>query len=231
MSLALDCFLLARISPLRIAAMGRRGKRSAYFVFSEIERKRTKEDLIAGGAEKVSVADVAKALGEKWRNKSDEEKRKYAEMAEKEAAEAAEKMDVDGEEDGNNDGEKEKGALTIPLSMVRKIILLDEDVKKVSKEAVENVAVATEAFLEFLALESGKVAASLNRKAIRFEDVHAAARKFPPLEFVDEHLALVDGEAKKLHKREKEDAKEKPSTKPVTPDKPSTKRITDFFNF
>ena len=224
--------VLAGTRPLEGAAMGKRGKRSAYFVFSEIERKRTKDELVAGGAEKVSVADVAKALGEKWRNKSDEEKRKYAEMAEKEAAEAAEKMDVDGEEDeGNNQEEKEKSALTIPLSMVRKIILLDRDVKKVSKEAVETIAISTEAFLEFLALESGKIAASLSRKAIRFEDVHAAARKFPPLEFVDEHLSLVDGEAKKLHKREKETPHENPPSKSVVSETPSTRRITDFFNF
>ncbi|KAK9820321.1 hypothetical protein WJX72_008959 [[Myrmecia] bisecta] len=50
---------------------------TAYFVFLEQNRESTRAEVVAAASgEKVSVAVVAKALGEKWRQLSEEEKAK-----------------------------------------------------------------------------------------------------------------------------------------------------------
>lgn len=55
---------------------------SAYFVFCDKHRAETRSAILANtGSEKISVAQVAKALGEKWRTLSDEDKKKYQELA------------------------------------------------------------------------------------------------------------------------------------------------------
>jgi hypothetical protein len=54
-----------------------------FFVFSEEQRESTRAECIANAdtGAKVSVATVAKAIGEKWRALSDEEKAGYKEKA------------------------------------------------------------------------------------------------------------------------------------------------------
>lgn len=62
------------------AGMGRTV--SAYFVFCDQHRAETKASLQADKCgEKVSVAQVAKALGGKWRQLPEEEKKQYQQQA------------------------------------------------------------------------------------------------------------------------------------------------------
>lgn len=72
---------------------------TAYFLFSEEHREAVHQELLqkqqeqqqgeGGGSSKLSVAVVAKALGEKWRALSDEDKARYKEAAQRRAAELA----------------------------------------------------------------------------------------------------------------------------------------------
>lgn len=57
--------------------------RTAFFLFSEEQREATRAECIekADAPTKVSVATVAKAIGEKWRALSEEEKAAYKERA------------------------------------------------------------------------------------------------------------------------------------------------------
>ncbi len=73
--------------PSKLVKKALRGP-TAYFVFTEQHRAEAKEELLrAGGRDaKVSVAQVAKALGDKWRGLSDEEKARYKELAAQRAA-------------------------------------------------------------------------------------------------------------------------------------------------
>jgi DNA-directed RNA polymerase I subunit RPA43 len=52
---------------------------TAYFIFSEEKRVEAREECLAeAGTDKISVAIVAKKIGEKWRALSDEEKARCA---------------------------------------------------------------------------------------------------------------------------------------------------------
>lgn len=49
-------------------------KLSAYMLYNNAHRESTKAELIAGGNEKPSIAEIAKAVSLKWNALSDEEK-------------------------------------------------------------------------------------------------------------------------------------------------------------
>jgi hypothetical protein len=65
---------------------------TAFFLFSEEQREQTRAECVAAAepGAKMSVAVVAKAIGEKWRALSDEEKAGYVQKAAQRAKEHAE---------------------------------------------------------------------------------------------------------------------------------------------
>lgn len=64
------------------------GRVSAYFVFTRQAREGVKARLLTEGS-KAAVTDVAKALGERWRSLSEEERAAYKRQAKEEADAAA----------------------------------------------------------------------------------------------------------------------------------------------
>lgn len=67
--------------------------KSAYFVFCHENRLAAKAECEAkSGGGKISVAVVAKHLGEKWQKLTDEQKSYYKKLAASEAAAAQEEM-------------------------------------------------------------------------------------------------------------------------------------------
>lgn len=61
---------------------------TAYFLFTAEVRADVHKELLATSSDgKVSVATVSKAIGEKWRHMSDEEKQRYKDLAAQKAAE------------------------------------------------------------------------------------------------------------------------------------------------
>ncbi len=69
--------------PISAGNMASKRPPTAFFIFSEEQRESTRAECIAqaeAGA-KISVAAVAKAIGEKWRAVTDDEKAAYKEKA------------------------------------------------------------------------------------------------------------------------------------------------------
>lgn len=63
---------------------------TAYFLFTAENRSAVQEELKSKATsenEKISVAAISKAIGEKWRSLSDEEKQRYKDLAAEKAAE------------------------------------------------------------------------------------------------------------------------------------------------
>lgn len=149
--------------------------KSAYFIFCDEHRDSAKAELSTQQT-KVAVSDVAKALGEKWKNLSEDEKQKYRDMAEalktSAVAPAAEGVPaVEG--DGNGHGSHAKTTPTptgLPLSNIKKIISLDPEVGRVSHEALVVISAATEAFLQQMAHKSMSAAQRSKRRTIKLDD-------------------------------------------------------------
>ena len=72
---------------------------TAFFLFSEEQREQTRAECIAAAepGTKISVATVAKAIGEKWRALSDAEKAAYQQKQVQRAAELAASAKADAE--------------------------------------------------------------------------------------------------------------------------------------
>ena len=66
---------------------------TAYFAFTECTRAAVQSELLKDQPEgsKVSVAVVAKALGERWKALAEEDKQKYKDIAAQKKAEAEER--------------------------------------------------------------------------------------------------------------------------------------------
>jgi hypothetical protein len=79
---------------------------TAFFIFSEEQREATRAECLAAAepGAKVSVATVAKAIGEKWRGLSDEDKAGYKEKAAQRAAESAAQAEAADADRGAADG-------------------------------------------------------------------------------------------------------------------------------
>lgn len=67
-----------------------------------------------------------------------------------------------------------------PTGRVKKIMRLDEEVKRVSAEAVFLVSRSTELFLQFLAEKSARVAIEKKRKTVNLEHVRIAVKRHQP---------------------------------------------------
>ena len=149
---------------------------SAYFVFAETARPAAAAELAAAAppGTKVGVAAVAKRVGELWKALTDAER---AEWKAKAVAKAAEKAEA---EDGGNAASAPAPPAAppaLPASVVRRIMLLDPDMGRVSAGAARAVTAATEAWLGGLAGHAVRVAAETRRRTVRGGDVVTAARR------------------------------------------------------
>ena len=154
---------------------------SAYFIFGGEQRHEIREALLAekrkelGDDAKVSVADVAKEIGRRWKELSEEERQRYKDVSAAKAKELAAAADcLDAVDEGV---EKQQGKAMLPLSMVKKLACRDEEVKRVSGDAVRMIAEATGMFLGVLASKSLSHAVSQKRKNFKFSDIEHVSRK------------------------------------------------------
>lgn len=148
------------------------GKRlTPYFIFSGEHRSRVKEKLLAErGGGKVSVGDVAKEIGFLWGQLTEEEKKKYKDAAVEMAA-----KNPPSPTEGDGVAKKELPAM-LPLSLVKKVVCRDEEVKRVSGDAVRVIAEATGMFIGLLASKSHEYAKGQKRKNFKFSDIESVAR-------------------------------------------------------
>ncbi|KAM3358580.1 chromatin accessibility complex protein 1 [Capsicum galapagoense] len=74
----------------------------------------------------------------------------------------------------------ESHQLQLPVSRLKKIMKLDQDIKKVNSEALHLIASSTELFLESLAEKSAQVALEKNRKTMKLEHLRVAVKRHQP---------------------------------------------------
>lgn len=92
-------------------------------------------------------------------------------------------FDTMAEEDteGNSTVAGEIQQLQIPVSRVKKIMKLDQDINKINSEALHLIASSTQLFLELLAEKSAQVALEKKRKTIKLEHLRVAVKRHQPV--------------------------------------------------
>ena len=192
---------------------------TAYFLFADSVRAEVRAELVAAAAAsaaaaaagadpastssssleppKISVAAVAKGVGERWKALTEAERESWKGKAAAEAAEAAaarEEAAGGGEAAAEEQGtttEAEAAAAAaaaaapsppppslFPLSVVRKLIMLDPEVGRVSADAARAISAAAAAFAaSTLAASAAAVAAGNRRRTLRASDVARAASR------------------------------------------------------
>ena len=160
--------------------MGAKRAPSAYFVFASEQRSVTKDELLAAATDgkTPSVADVAKSIGHKWRELGEAGQQQYKDKAAALAAEIAANR-AETEDDTGTQAEAEQSTDNaevpgLPLTSVKRIMCLDEEVARVSADAVKGMAKAAELFLELLATKAIAQAKHHKRSTIKFCDMQQA---------------------------------------------------------
>jgi len=172
-----------------MAAPGAKPRRgpTAYFVFADEQRGAAKAALVeaAGPGAKVSVAAVAKEIGERWRALGEEAKQRYKDAAAAAGAAAAEAAAAEAPAEGEageagEAGDAPRAAAAapagLPPSIVRRIMLLDPDVQRVAAPAAKAMALAAELFIGHLAERGASAARRAKRRTVKLEDLAAAAK-------------------------------------------------------
>lgn len=203
----------ASLSPHTMASTAKRAP-TAYLLFADSVRDAVKADLQAaanagvassGGpdlvsdpvpAKKVSVALVAKGIGERWGKLTDDEKAGFktqaiaraatlvaaaAAAAEAAGGEGAPPADASAAAGGGRGGEAGAApqplpGASLPLSVIRRMMLVDPEVKRVSAGAARAMAAAVEAAVAALAKSAGAVAVASKRRTLKPADVVGAVR-------------------------------------------------------
>ncbi|KAL3135648.1 hypothetical protein ABBQ38_006129 [Trebouxia sp. C0009 RCD-2024] len=218
--------------------MGAKRAPSAYFVFANEQRSVTKDELLAAATDgkASSVADVAKSIGHKWRELDTAGQQQYKDKAAALAAEIAANH-AEAEDDSGTQAEADQlhadnaEVPGLPLTSVKRIMCLDEDVARVSADAVKGMAKAAELFLEFLASKAVAQAKNHKRSTIKFCDMQQAIltdKRFNEMGL--KHMFLTDA----LFADARTDGKEnlaapRKACKVGADDTPGSRPITDFF--
>lgn len=74
----------------------------------------------------------------------------------------------------------ENGRPEFPIGRIKKIVKLDEDINKITSEAMFLVSCSTELFLQFLAEKSAEVAIEKKRKTIKLDHLRTAVKRHQP---------------------------------------------------
>jgi len=150
---------------------------TAYFMYADSVRAAVKAALVAGAdpdAPNPGVATVAKAIGVQWKALTDEGR---AEWKAKAAAAGAAADAARAAGGAPPTPPKPAAAPGLPLSVVRRLMMLDPDVGRVSSGAARAVVAAAEGFVALLAEAGAGVAAEERRRTVRGSDVLAASRR------------------------------------------------------
>lgn len=213
--------------------MGGKRATSAYFVFANEQRADTKDKLLAASTDgkAPSVAEVAKCIGQKWRELGETGQQQYKGKAAALTAEAAAEAghaEAGGDEADMPDPENAE-VPGLPLTSIKRIMCTDEDVARVSGDAVKGMAKAAELFLELLASKASAHAKQHKRLTIKFCDMQQAViadKRLTEMGLRDMFMtdalfadARTDGNA----------SAPKKACKVAVDDTPGSRPITNFF--
>ena len=201
---------------------------SAYMLFCHRYRAEEKARLEAETGAKVAVTAVAKALGQRWKGLSEEEKKQYKQssvepppaalqQAEGEAATEGDEPQAEGHEEEPGaaaaappqEGDKQPGSVQLPLAPVRKIMLCDPEVSRISKDAVMLAARAAEHFLGLVSSRAAGAAVKGKRRTIKLDDFEAVVKADRRLVVAGlRDVAACVARQQALHKEAAKEAKE-----------------------
>ncbi|OQR96748.1 hypothetical protein ACHHYP_13653 [Achlya hypogyna] len=143
---------------------------SAYFHFLAAKRGEVKADN-PGAA----IGAIQKILGTKWKELTSEEKEPYIQLAlddkERYAKEKAELLARGIDIEPEKTTVASEDVLSLPCARVKRIINADQDVSKVSKDALIAITKATELFIKYLAAKGYDSAMISKRKTIKDSDL------------------------------------------------------------
>eukprot|EP00892_Ulva_mutabilis_P004812 jgi/Ulvmu1/2702/UM014_0158.1 len=195
---------------------------TAFFLFSNVHRQRVKEALQSQlrDSEKLGIGPIGKKIGELWGQCSDETKKQYAERAKqnKENAKATAPGD-NPETDGQQTGPKE-APLKLPRSVVKRIVMLDEDQTRITGDALELLSTTAELFLETLAKKAHGEAIGAARSTIAFRDVDSVLRRLRPTAWASSPFLELEPDSKPDNQAPSKAMKDAAA---------KTKSITSFF--
>ncbi|PYH49621.1 histone-fold domain-containing protein [Aspergillus saccharolyticus JOP 1030-1] len=102
------------------------------------------------------------------------------------------------------------GQSALPISRIKKIIQLDEDIVQCSSNATFVIAMATEMFIQYLTEQGHNVVKSERkpRKTIQYKDLATAVSRIDNLEFLSDVIPKTTTYKQFKEKRAKEVAKE-----------------------
>ncbi|KAL1981118.1 hypothetical protein VTN96DRAFT_3052 [Rasamsonia emersonii] len=102
------------------------------------------------------------------------------------------------------------GQTALPLSRIKKIIQLDEDIAQCSHNATFVIAMATEMFIQYLAEQGYNVVKSERkpRKTIQYKDLATAVSRIDNLEFLSDVIPKTTTYRQFKEKRAREAAQE-----------------------
>ena len=212
--------------------------KSAYFIFADDQRVVTKSELQAAANDRkaVSVAEVAKSLGNKWRELGEAGQQAYKEKAASLAAEAAQDVEAAGDSQAERQAADEQAVDTndadapgLPLTAVKRIMCLDEDVTRVSGDSVKAVAKLTELFLELFAAKAFAKARQHKRATIKFCDTSQAVNSDRRLIEMGLKDMFAFDAAFEDARHDSKDVTAKTAKQAHVSDTPAARPITDFF--
>ncbi|KAE9607978.1 hypothetical protein Lal_00003420 [Lupinus albus] len=109
----------------------------------------------------------------------------------------------------------------LPTGRIKRIMRLDNEVNRVSGEALLLVTRSTELFLQFLADKSARVAIEKKRKIVKLEHLTIAVKRHQPTsDFLLDSLPRAEEKIVPPSNR---------TSKPDNPPPPSNRRIDQFF--
>nr|GLL46910.1 chromatin accessibility complex protein 1-like [Ipomoea trifida] len=113
--------------------------------------------------------------------------------------------------------------LQIPTGRVKKIMKIDDEVKKVNSEALFLISRSTELFLEFLAEKSAEVAVEKKRKTVKLEHLRLAVKRHRPTsDFLLDSLPMPSQPSHQPSKASRSRSDDKPAPR-------GTRKIDAFF--
>ncbi|CRG90630.1 hypothetical protein PISL3812_07674 [Talaromyces islandicus] len=108
--------------------------------------------------------------------------------------------------------EEATGQSVLPLSRIKKIIQLDEDIAQCSHNATFLIAIATELFIQYIAEQGYNVVKSERkpRKTIQYKDLATAVSRIDNLEFLADVIPKTTTYRQFKEKRAREGAQDLP---------------------
>lgn len=142
---------------------------SNYMLFSSEMRTKLKDTMPSA-----SIGQVQKEISKQWKELSEEQKQVYNKKAE-EAKEQYEKElkgykdkygDINNNNNTINDSNGNNNGTIIQLARLKRLIMIDNDIKRISKEGLKTIAFSIEEFVKCLTDSAQKQAHIHGRKTV-----------------------------------------------------------------